>query len=60
MYNSYIKIIGNDTQDNYYEVRFVDGFNNNVLKTQNVLEGLDATAPAVPVQVNIYMQLFPT
>ncbi len=37
-----------DKIDKYYTVKFIDGLNNNVLKTQKVLISLDASAPVIP------------
>ncbi len=38
-----------DDEDTYYTVRFIDGLDDTVLKTQRVLVGLNATAPAILV-----------
>jgi len=38
-----------DDEDTYYKVKFVDGIDSSVLKTQSVLVGLNATAPTAVV-----------
>ena len=37
-----------DEDEEYYTVRFVDGLTNTVIKTQTVLNGMNATAPQAP------------
>ena len=37
-----------DEKEEKLKVTFIDGFNNEVIKTEEVLEGMDATAPEVP------------
>ena len=42
-----------DDNDTYYTVRFVDSFDNSVISTQEVLVGMNATAPTAPVHAGM-------